>query len=823
MSQEKNDILTAADSQSTKGESPFAVDAQTQADLHDLFVGDVSFLKSLDSDASLVSDLKKPNSAAGIRPLYLIAAANVLVTGILALVLWVSPAKVILSGQEVGTLPAVDANSPVVAEPTAGQAEVPHQPTAVESSSEQEYVPFDQAVSLKMADKLVEQGEFAKASRIFQQIMSNAVLGGQVSEEYRDYLKLRIATCLQQADQMTPSQESYLTDVLRSRSGLVRGLGYYCLSLNQFRRGEYLQARKAAYQAMALIRAFEDLIPENLEADLYFIAAESLTRYALNLYQTDQELPGRLWSNSLGVIWPADLEQSALCKALETSTQKLSEGAGGAQLQIDPHRPVGNQWSLVCMQSPTEEILVKVASQANLQLVWKTLDVTARTRPTTVYLPYVAEQYLAEVVAGSTGLVWKYDGQNVSVFMPDSYDDLTQHRADIVSETIAIWRRFLLRYRGEHRTANAHYALGRMYRLDQQQSAALAEFKVIQSHFENNPLAPFAYLEASQIRTEMKDYQGAKTDLNEMLLLYPDCTAADRATLCLAEASLESGQLAQSWELFNRVYQLNQGKVGRLQAAYGLGRCAFRQGQWAGAKTWLTETLSQIEDKSDVRVAAICLMLGRTLIELGENQQASAVLRASLESSLSDTDYVQIIEELVAAEMDQENYLEALNILESIPQSRLNQKDSCEALIWKSRVLRAIDAAPSAASLLRRKIEYITDSQLRAWLTLELAESYYAMGDYAQARSEINDVLADIHDAGRSRQAALLLANIAEQLGQPQQAEKICRTILANSDLDPAIRQKTFELLGRIYSDQQAFDKAALAFAGITPQEGDVP
>ena len=71
----------------------------------------------------------------------------------------------------------------------------------------------------------------------------------------------------------------------------------------------------------------------------------------------------------------------------------------------------------------------------------------------------------------------------------------------------------------------------------------------------------------------------------------------------------------------------------------------------------------------------------------------SFILRP-LGGTLSDTEYVKIIQELVQAEMDQENYLEALNILEGVPQSRLSQKDSCEVLIWQSIVLRAIDAAP---------------------------------------------------------------------------------------------------------------------------------
>lgn len=827
MSQNKKDFLTASGSEAAGTESPFVANAQTQVTAEDLFVGDVSFLRDLDDNVNVTTSFfHKPPVKTGFRTLYIIAAANILLTGVLAAVFWFSPASIVLTSKPIEVAGVSDSNlASLSVQPNNAasdvQADASTAAGTAEDLSEQEIEQSTEGVSLKLADSLVEQGELVKASYVYRQMMSNMSLGGTASEEFRDYLKLRIAACLQKADQAA-GQDPYFTDALRSRSGLVRGLGYHYLALAHYQRGEYLQARKCAYQALSLIKTYQELVPANLEADLYFLAADSLTRYALSLHPTDQEMPGRLWSDSLEMAWPEDLDQQGLCIALEESARKLSEGAVGPKFQFDSHRSVGNQWSLVCLQSPAEEVLMKMSSQSGTGINWKTLDITVRSRPVTVYLPFVSEQYLSEVVAGSTGLVWKYDGQAASVFVPDRYDDFAQHRSSIVGETIAIWRRFLIRYRGEHRTPNAHYALGRMYALDQQFSTALAEYKVIQSHFGNNPLAPFAYLEASQIRTQIKDYFGAKSDLNEMLMLYPDCTAADKATLFLAEASFESNQIAEARELFGKVYQLNLSKNGRIQASFGLGRCAFLQKDWAAAKTWLSETLGQIEDKTDTRLTDICIMLGRALIELGENQQASVVLRIPLGGSLSDSDYVQIIQELVQAEVDQENYLEALNILESIPQSRLNQKDSCEALILKSKVLRAVDAAQSASALLRRKIEYIADSQLRAWLTLELAESYYAMEDYTQARRELNDVLADIQDKTRAQQAGLLLAKIAEKLDKPEQAEKICFTILANADLDPAIRSATFDLLGRIYTSQKAYDKAALIFAGVVPQQGGI-
>ncbi len=833
MSPNKDDIFVSAGDKPS-GQGPFVSSKHTQVGSDDLFVGDMSFMKDLLPPKTGGVIAEKTSDKAGFRPLYIILAVNILITVVLVTVFWFTPSKTIVSVQPEKLPLAADSNStsaqmppaattqPVTQNNLAAAQEIPVAAADTAEPNDQSQLQANQSVSLKMAEALVTREEFVKASEAFGQIMSNLSMSGTQNEELRDYLKLRIAACLLQANKID-TQAAFFSEAMRSRSGMVRGLGAYYLALVHFKHGEYLQARKYAYQTLGLIKTFNEIFPATLEADMYFLAAESLSRYALSLHPIDQELPGRLWSDSLGMIWPTELDQMMLCKAIETSTQRLSEGAGGPRLQLDPHRETGSQWSLVCLQSPAEESLVKMVSLAGMGLLWQTKDTVVRSRPVTAYLPYVAQQYVAEIITGSIGLVWKYDGQNATVFIPDQYDDLGQHRSEIISEAIAVWRRFLLRYRGEHRTPNAHYALGRMYNLDQQYATALAEFKVIQSQFEHNPLAPFAYLETSLIRTEMKDYLGAKSDLNEMLTLYPECTAADRATLYLAEASLETNQIAAAQSLFNKVYQFNLNKTGRIQAIYGLGRCAFLQKDWVNTKKWLGELLDNFEDKSDARLADTCMMLGRALIELDENQKASTVLRIPLKTTLSDADYVKIIQELVQAEVDQENYMEALNILESIPQAKLNQQDSCEVLIWQSRILRAIDTAPTAAALVRRKIEFVVDSQLRAWLTLELAQSYYEMSNYSQARRELNNALADMQDPIRAHQAGLLLAKIAEKIDQPEQAEKICLTILANKAVEPSIRQATFEILGRVYAGQKMYDKSAMAFAGLTPQSGGQP
>lgn len=824
---QKEELFINQNEKGASSSQPFGSPVTIQPSEQDLFVGDFSFIKDLTARNPGKKNSVAAVSKTGFNPLYAILGLNILIMVILAGSIWFRPA-IVIGPQKVQAeqIPVEQNPDPVAVTPPvqqAASAPLPADetsPIVLEKAalSPQEQQQLQEGVSLKTADGFYADKQYLKACYAYQQIEANLAASHLDDEYLSDYLKLRMAVCLHRGD-VTESKDQYFSVAMQSRSAMVRGLACYYLATIQYQNHEYLLARKYAYQAAALLKAFDEVLPARLEGDLYFLAAESLSRHVLGLHSLSTELPGHLWADTFGDVWPMEMDQAALCGVLVSSGRKISEGAGGPRIELDTNRAIGSQWSLTCLQSPLEEVLVKIAAKSGTGLTWKTIDTAMRGRPVTAYMQYVPQQYVAEVVAGATGLMWKYDGQNAMVLDTEKYDDFDTHRRDLIGEAISIWQRFLLRYRGDHRTPNAHYALGQMYNVDRQYAAGLGEFKLIQSHFAHNPLAPYAYLEASKVKAAMKDFGGARIDLNEMLLQYPDCKMADQATLYLAQATMESGQAGLASDLFKKAFQMDLSVEGKLDAAFGLGRCAYEQKDWAAAKEWLGRTLQMITDENDSRVMLACSMLGRACIEMKEYKQASQSLRIALGSKLPDRDYIQIFLELAEAEMCQSNYLEALQILESVPQARLNQVDSCEILIKRSKVLRSIDATDAAISLLRRKIEFIADSQLRAWLTLELSECYFMQGDYTVARRELNDVMADIQDPLRAQQAGILLARIAEKMDQPRQAENICRTMLSNPEIDDARRKEAFAILGRIYTAQKEFDKAALAFAGLTPQE----
>jgi tetratricopeptide (TPR) repeat protein len=839
MSQDKNDKIeqptpavtpqVPSAKPSVSAQDVFTSKVMLNSSEEEMFVGDLSFLKDLTSSSMSQSGHRGGTVAPAGRLVYMILGANLLLMLIVIGVIWFKPVSVVSEP----SLPAVSQSSGKVEieAPVARPAALPNaqaagsdpgSPKLTEAIGKVVLTPKDQeslkrGVSLMTADDLFVAGRYLEAGYVYHEISQNwssSVTNGQY---LRDFLKLRIGVCMHRAGEPY-AQEECFTQALQSRSAYVRGIACYYMAIICFKNQDYLEARQKAYQAIALSKSFEDMLLTNLETDMYFLIADSLTREVVGLYNMESQLPGCDWSDSLMDIWPVQSDALKLEEALCRTAERLGQGAGNPRLTVDVNRPAGSQWSLVCLQSPLEETLWKIVSEGNLKAVWADDSQVLKDSPVTAYMMYVPQQYVAETVCGSAGLIWRFDGQNVTILNPIRYSEFESHRGELIGEAISVWQRFLMRYRSDNRVPNVHYALGRLYTFTSQSAAALGEFKLLQGRFSQNPLAPYAYLEAGQIKVEMKDYEGACRDLNEMLLQYPDCPIVGEATLYLAKTTLEGGQAQRAKELFSKSFRMSLSQAGKCQAALGVGRCAYIQQDWTEVKTWLNRAKDLIEDKDSILVGDIYFMLGKSYVELGQYTEAAEALQIALSSKLSHKEYIHVILELIDAQCRQKNYLEALNILEQVPPAQLSQEDLCDLLVAKVHVLCEIGVVEQAISLLNKKIEFVADSRLRARLTLELAVCYAATQDYAVARRELNGVMTEMPDAYHAARATLVLAQIIEKMGQPERAEGLCMGLLADPQTESKLRTEAFNLLGRIYTSQKYYEKAALAFAGIVPQ-----
>jgi tetratricopeptide (TPR) repeat protein len=674
---------------------------------------------------------------------------------------------------------------------------------------------LDKAISWELAEQFYEAGDYPQAYYIFSQLTKNLIPNTVADQFMKDFLMLRMALCLQNSDNQAGINRLFNT-ALKSRAPVVRALASYNLMFNELNNNRYLSARKHAYKTLALLDSFKENFPESMSSDCYFTIGEALTRQVLTLNNTDDLLPGQRWANSLRIMTIPQMTQHELRSFLQTGIYQLSDGAVVPIVAKRPAMSVGSQWSAVSVNAPLSEVISRFASASEMNVSWMTALEAVKDRPITVYLPTSSQQRLAEVVVGSSGLIARFDGDdNIFIHDPGVYGDLNEYKSLITREAVATWQRFRQIYRGDHRIPNAHYALGMLQEYAGQTPTALSEYKYLSSRFSHNELAPYALLNASKLKTNLHDYTGAKEDLDELIIQHPDTNIVDQASLYLSEATMMMGNYDDAIKMFRKVYNLDMNKESQRKAAYGLGRCFFEKGDSDETANWLTHAINMTDNAGDHRLQSAYFMLGKSQVALEQYEQASLAFRKALGGSISQEDYVQAVLKLSEAEVLQEKYVVALNILENVPLTQLTPEESCDVIIAKADILRQIDLYDTAGSLLRRKMQFIANSYLRARLSVELAKCHIEMEDYEIARKRLTDAIYDLPSGDLAQHANIMLASVSMEMNDYEMAQNICLKLLSYSK-NEEVRIQTFNMLGDIYTHFEQYDSAALAYAGVS-------
>jgi len=800
----------------------FAKEPKKDLSARDVFEGDDKLYQLLEKAArtNLIANTSRTAAKVASKihsPTHIILVINILaITAILGYLLLRPPVA--------GTAASPRAQEPLITTqdaiqaPHARPATLDHLPAARQSRPDGTAEP-EKASSWQLAEQLYHARKYNQAYQVFNELAQKLTTNIPADEFVRDFFRLKMALCLQNT-QNAQNLNALFTAALTSRSPVVRALANYHLIFAENRKKQYTSARSRAYQTMALLKAFEDTLPATFEADCYFMLAEALTRQILLLNNAPDTLPGQLWSDTLAIKSTPQMSQEQLRSFLQAGIYNLSAGAVSPKIEKREHLGVGAQWSVLCMEAPLEEVLSRFASAAKINLIWHNIDAKTRTRPTTLYLPTASEQLVTEVAAGTAGLIAHFDGDNITIHNTDIYTDLAEQKQLLTTEAVSAWRRFLLRYRGDHRTPNAHYAIAMLHDYAGEASTALGEYRLVSGGYIHNPLAPFALLNASKIKTNIRDYAGAREDLNQIIIQYPQCKLVDQASLYLAEATMAGGLYDEAVKMFHRVYNSDLNTESQCGAAYGLGRCFYETKQYEKAVKWLTHAINSTDNPADHRLQPAYFMLGKANLQLKDFKNASLAFRYALENSPQKKEYIEVTLQLVRSEFEQQNFIVALNILESVPVSQLSQEYACRVLIAKTHILRALDLNDTAISLLRRRIEFIADSQIRARLNFELAACFAATDDFRIAQRKLTDALIDMPAGLEAQQANLLLANVSMKLGQKERARDICLKLLRSPDIDDEIHRDALNLLGRIYTGLNQHDNAAMAYAGLFDKTG---
>lgn len=799
----------------------------------EVFAGDEDFYKSLaDSFQSAGASQPVPSPIRDKRFSGLqkaLVAGIVVITAILLYALLKSPAKPVtditpipptekVAAAQQSPRPepsAVDTAPGLMASPQQIQVSSHAAPAGVGTSA--------RALSLKVAHTFYLQKDYDKAYAAYDRLRQTLPMSTE-NKFMKDFLRLRMAFCMKKAADSDAAGRLFAM-ASQSRCPAVKVIADWQLSLIEIQRGQYLKARTRAYQAIALIDAvdFDRNWASSLQRDCYFLAAECLTRNVLSLCDADKDIPEDLWSSSDVSDEPfANLSEAQLHSLLDSGSKQLSKALLSPRVRelTGSGTPGTSRWSVTCYGAPIEELLARFAANAGLGIYWALGNDSAgiRKRPVSLYMPAATTQQLVTAAAGCAGLLARQGEQrNTDVFLedPTKYSSLSEHVSLLGQEAISLWRRFLLAFHDDKRTCNAHFALGLLQAQKGQTAEAIAEYKLVANRFSQTSLAPFALLHSSKLKANLRDYPGAMEDLKQVVEQHPDAEVSNRACLYLADATMKAGFKSEAARLYRKVYNLGSSLESRAAAALGAGRCFYEEEDYENAAKWLTRYIDLAEDRTDTELYSAYFLLGKTLAASGKHQQACNAFSEAMEGQRrrAGREYVETVSALVKGYMEQQRFVEALDVLENMRSAMLSHRESIEISLLKSKTLRAMGLVDKAIAELGDRAEYITETQLKAEISFELSNCYIAGGKLELASRNLTRVLTFVEPGPLAHGVAVELAGVCLRLGQDSQAISVCSQLL---DLGPEerIKQKALNILAAAYNRQKNYDRAVLALLG---------
>jgi tetratricopeptide (TPR) repeat protein len=709
--------------------------------------------------------------------------------------------------------------------------------SSTESQASESSATVAEPMSLQLAESYYAEKDYVRAYNASNRLRQNLV--GPEFELVRDFLQLRMGLCLSQKSKADKASE-ILRAVSESRSIALRAIANYHISLLEMDSGQYLKARTRAYKAIALTAAlaFDCEWALAIERDCQFLAAEAITRQVLSLSDADKNLPQELWSHSTVKDPFMGLSETELFKVLNSGIEKINGGLLAPQVQavdINPDSPALSRWSVVCNGPGIEELMARFASNAALDVKWaRHTDSNSKAeskpansgwnRSVTLYLPAATAQQVATTAAGAVGFLANVDDANTVIITdPAEYYALSEHTRMLNENAIWLWRKLLLIYGDDKRIPNAHFALGVLHDQKGQINEATAEYKLVANRYSQTPLAPFALLRSSRLKMGLQDYTGASRDLKQLIEQYPDNELIGQAHLNIAETTMKAGHYEQACSLYRKAYTLGSTTEAKTAATFGAGKCFYQLNDYESTIKWLTLYIEAIgaqqrpanksaspESQSGADLYIAYLLLGKSHMAMGNLQQACEALGRTVKRANASEEYVEAIASLVETQIKQKDLVGALSTIQNIRAWPFSQEQATRLLLLKSNVLRELGLTDQASTLLADRVQYLTDSKLKADITLELARCQIAAEKFDTARTYLTEVLSLVEPGPVAHTASLELAEVCFKLKDYRQTISIC-TQLLDSSASKQIKQQASKTLAAVYSSQQDYDKAAMA------------
>lgn len=659
------------------------------------------------------------------------------------------------------------------------------------------------------AERLFSAENYDQAGKVFAALLQAARTSSS-DKLVCDYFRLRIA---QSGFRLGQSEEArgLFQDLLNSASPIIRTCSFYELGLLDFGQGRYLSARMRCYQALGALGAIER--PLALDADIQFLIGQCLAEKVRTFVTSERSIQ---WSSQAQNDPFAGLSRGKLRELLNQGKGLLNPSALGPELKMDKRSHMLGRWDISCTGLGSQEAINQIGrSLKKDQILWFWASEPARHRPVTLHFRARSPQLIVEVAAGQAGLIARYGMEELKVYEPLGAKQVAEQRAILTEEAISFWRRFFLRHPTDPRLPEGHYALAAISEWNDRKPDAIREYLILASRYQQSSVAPEALLRAARLKLEHMDYSGARKALQDMLDLYPNHAGADEVYVMLGKVQEKSGQYAEAVEIYEKLYYRDLSRRSRREAAWGAGRCYYQMGNYKEASTWLGRFVAGFSEPDSGDFAEAYFLLARAQRKQNLLDPAAEAYRRGLLGGPPADLRIPAMLELVDVHIDQEDFISALGVLDSLLREELTAEQKTDLAILQADIHRSIGLLDRARSVLKlARSQTNQDPTRQARLNAALARCHIDAGDFDQARTLLMGVLPMVTDGPVRGEISVLLGQVCLKTKKYDQAETIAKPVI-EMDCPRATRLEAQRILGEVYLARKEYEKAAVMFSGM--------
>ncbi|MCK5472419.1 MAG: hypothetical protein KAI59_00185, partial [Planctomycetes bacterium] len=120
-------------------------------------------------------------------------------------------------------------------------------------------------------------------------------------------------------------------------------------------------------------------------------------------------------------------------------------------------------------------------------------------------------------------------------------------------------------------------------------------------------------------------------------------------------------------KLYSKAYNLGLSPRSQMTAALGAGKCFYHQKDYQSADKWLRRSVKLTSNSTDKQLSSIYLLLGKINFAMNKPEQACNAFGYALRGELENEDYIETISQMVKWHIKQQEFVEAVCVLEGVP------------------------------------------------------------------------------------------------------------------------------------------------------------